>query len=687
MARALIPLFGLLVGCLVSTPVGATASERGPTLVFDTGGRAELFDLPFPNDARRLPNGAPDLCALRNPRAIGFIDATRRLAHHDARGFAPVGVIGFRFDAALPPLLDDPLRSRGADASIMLVDVDPDSPQRLQRRAFHLAVTARADSVRPAHLLQLLPVPGLGLRPNTTYAVVVLRDLVPGAPRLGLSEPLLRLLDGRPPCCGDKALGHRLVEAYAPLVRALPDLGLAPEEIAAATVFTTGDPTAALTRLVGHLREGPPPRLVSLAAVEERPGYSVLEGEVEIPLYQAGRAPYILGGGALVLDQRGLPIAQRHIRAPFTLTLPHRPVPQGGFPLYLYLHGTGGRARQVVDRGYQATVDAAPAADSGIAALGAAAGWATACMAGAFSPDRIGARAIDGYAAYNVFNPVAHRDNYAQMVLEQVLFLSLLRALRVDPVLAPALDTPASADGKISFNAERLVVGGQSLGSHLATILAATHGGFSGVVLSGAGGSFIDFALGPKDPIDVQATFELLTLPHGERLDRFHPYLSLLELAAAPADSTLYAAQLLRRPRADSSPPHVLVIEGHLDRQVAINSQRALVLALGVDLLGNDVGERSEDRIETVLPWGGQAKLWGQAQGNLRLASGAQRTAVVVRYPEDGVLEGHYVAFQRPEPRAQIKEFLEAIAVGEQPRILDRSVVLQPASAAPQPVP
>src|SRR5205807_2347771 len=94
------------------------------------------------------------------------------------------------------------------------------------------------------------PVPGLALRPDTTYAALVLRRL-----SLGQSPALATVLAGRVP---GGPLGAALARAFAPLGPTLRDLGIPPEEVAAATVFTTGDPTASLSRQVAAVDALPP---------------------------------------------------------------------------------------------------------------------------------------------------------------------------------------------------------------------------------------------------------------------------------------------------------------------------------------------------------------------------------------------------------------------------------------------
>src|SRR5581483_9980188 len=131
----------------------------------------------------------------------------------------------------------------------------PASPARLARDPVHVALTAKADSARPANLLEVLPVPGRGLRPNTLHAAIVLRKLgAPGAAFLGQPAELTDLLAGRAPA---GALGARLQQSFALLPAALRDMGIHPDDVAAAAVFTTGDPAARLVAQAAALDRWP----------------------------------------------------------------------------------------------------------------------------------------------------------------------------------------------------------------------------------------------------------------------------------------------------------------------------------------------------------------------------------------------------------------------------------------------
>ena len=635
---------------------------------FELSESEDFFAQPYPSNARRLPSGAPDLQHYPNPGGHGFVREAIALVSQELRGFGPYSVVSFAFDSPLAQGLEqlkNPMLCASPDASIRLVNLDPRAPDYLQAQPCYVRIAHSADSVRPANLLQIRPVPGLGLRPGGTYAAVVLRRQQ-SKTTIHTTADFQALLKGKIPDSvqDPKTLrsARRWRNSLAPLRLALPALGLKAQDIAVASVFSISDPTETLRAQVEQVMQDPKVEPIRWVDSVEEKEFLLWRGRLRLPMYQQDSPPYLFGGG-LLRSQNGVLQQNVWVDVPLVVTLPKTPRPVSGYPLYLYFHGTGGRSDQAARRG-QVRVHGGPVVPgTELASLAAQAGFATACISGPFSPERIGLSALDGYAAYNFFHPATMVANFSQMVLEKVHFLRALQSAKADDVSnAAKTKTPL-------FDARKLVMGGQSLGSYLTSMVAASTGQAQGLILTGAGGSWVEFAFGPKDPVDLEAMLQKIMLPKGETLDRFHPYIDLFELAVGSVDNTLFAPQLLRKPGPGFDPPHILVIEGYKDLQVSTGLQRALVLGLGVELLGDDVGEGPGARLDTVLPWAGIKQSPGPLQNNFQLANGDVRTAVVTRYAEDGILEGHYVAFQRAHARQQVVEFLQAIAKGEAPLV------------------
>src|SRR5262249_19033042 len=149
------------------------------------------------------------------------------------------------------------------------------------------------------------------------------------------------------------------------LVLALRDLNLHPDDLAAATVFTTGDPTESLVKQVAWADQQPAAAPKSLAVRDVYPDFTVLKGVWPSPIYQAGAAPFLLGGGRQAVDANGLPLLQYREDATFQVCIPKGKMPPTGFPLYFYVHGTGGSSIEPADRGRSPTAKADPPKGSG----------------------------------------------------------------------------------------------------------------------------------------------------------------------------------------------------------------------------------------------------------------------------------------------------------------------------------
>lgn len=667
-------------GVFACTHAPPLAKTDKPALVFDPAGRASagpdaFFHTPFPSDARRLPSGAPAVQQIPNPGGIGFVKAAAELLEAEGNGADPSAAIYFRFDRPLPIASDVTLDTQRDVPGISILDIDPTSWAYGERIPALVRVTARHDGVRPAHLLQVLPVPGRGGFEGKVHAVIVDTDVDgDGDEDLAPSPAIATLLDTHSP--HEEALA-RWHQSFAPL-RDYLGRQQARSSLAAATVYTHGTPTTRLFRWVTAARKAAAPALAEpLKVVRDEGDYLVISGALKMPIYQRGQPPHFFGDGEIVVDDKGAPTVQRSEVAPFRLTLPK--VSKGNVPLYFYIHGTGGLATQAIDRGFRATKDAVAARGSGLARWVADDGIATSCLAGPYSPDRVGWRALDGYGAYVFFNPRAMRDNFAQMLLEQAHFLQFLETTSIDLRTlerAPEVSKSDTPVWSAPVTLRPTIVGGQSLGSYLSGMFAALTGAFDAAILTGAGGSWIEFGFGPKNPVDLARVLDVVAAPKGESLDRFHPFISLFQAAVGPADNTHFTPYLVRRPPPvfaehpalveSWKTPHVLIIEGEADLQVPTHLQRALVLSVGADLVGDDVGTSADVRLLPALRFG-KLRTRTSAKNNLLTANGVERTVAALRYREDGILEGHYVVFQRPDATRQLTAFAKAVARGQTP--------------------
>jgi len=399
-----------------------------------------------------------------------------------------------------------------------------------------------------------------------------------------------------------------------------------------------------------------------------------------VPQFQQGLLPYyaVRDGGTFVTDDEGNLVQQFTRESPITVTIPKGPMPTEGWPLLFYIHGTGGTAAQVYERGRDPGTGEKEVG-GGPSLIAAGRGWAAAGMGGHLSGEHVDPDAtLDGSVVFNLFNPRAMRDNYTQMYLERILFRRLLDNLTIDASLCPEADASAAPDGKHRFDPDLQVVMGQSLGSIVGGVVAAVDPKpFQGMIVSGAGATWIESAFGPTDPLPPELVIELLALqlPPWERLDRAHPALMLAELVIGPADNVHFLQRVLRDPTPGRPAPHALVFQGFKDITVTENGQRPMVAALGVDQVGPPVAPTPDlQLLPRILLAGGQ-QLDYPASGNFEVPGQGLRTAVLDVYAEDGILSGHHVTFQLDAPKHQYGCFLEDIAAGRAPVIVEGSEI------------
>ncbi len=666
-----VPLLALLLVASAACTSGGGSGDLAASAArvrYDLSDSAGFFDFPWPSDVRLRPDGTVDASRFPNPKGLGGIQEMIDLAGGATRNFSQSGAVFFRFDRTFTGVepVPDPLATTREPSPYFLVNLS-DGPRYGTRAPVWLDYHDAPDSYRPGELLTMLPVSGVLLERESTYGAVVLRSAFVRPEDVSPSPTLAAALAGRNPT-GDET-GAKLTASLAPLASYLREHGIGAREVVAATVFSTGDRTTRLTRFVRQVEalstialDGP------LTPFYDHPDYCALQGSYRVPAYQDGTAPYIVSGG--VIQTRGadeILVEQHRDRVPFVVSFPKRPMPAGGFPLFLYVHGTGGTSDQVVTRGPVLEPGGDAVYGEGPAYVVALRGYGAGSSAGTLNPERIGSLSAEGYIAYNFTRPAAMRDNFAQMILDQIEFLKVLLSLRVDASQCPGADPAAAADGTLRFDPSKVVVSGQSLGSYLTGMLASLHDGFIGAVLTGAGGGWGEFALGPQDPPLSEILKLYLGMGDDEALDLFHPVISIFDLTVGEADNVNYVRRIRTDPPQDRGIPHVLVIEGTYDLQTTANLQRALVAAIGVDMLGDSQTTDPYQRLEDAIRFAGDDILTTEpVRGNRSRPDGSPLTFAVVRYEKDPIREGHYVSFQRDDAKHDYGCFLETLLTDPQ---------------------
>ncbi|HUT55941.1 MAG TPA: hypothetical protein VM658_21295 [bacterium] len=656
----------LALGCVIALAPQVNA-KKNVGMVLDLSGNGRFFDLPFPSELRRNPDGSINMDRFPNPAGLKMVDRTVDAVAH-GYGVSTAPTIYFRFDGPVDAArLPDRRASLAPGSVIFLIDIDPDSPERGRRFPLdaqfypkHPRLISHADN-----LLAIMPVPGFILRENTLYAAGVLRSLGDGqgAPLRSYAEVAAQGTSG--------ALGERARELNETAYNALADAGgIAPTDLAALTVFRTGDPTARTRQLFDGVKDLPVLEFETpLHRTREYDLYYVLEGVVMMPQFQDGTPPYGKGkGGRIHFDADGKPITQRMAPVPVAFSVPKSAMPAAGFPIMIYIHGTAGVSTQFIDRGevpgegppingiYRgnfaepkgAPPGTGPAliyAQHGIAGVGAAQQHAG---------ERGGLDAQLWW--YNFLSPEALRDNMLQATAEASMLLRLLEKISIDPALCP--DTAANG-APVKFDPELIFGMGQSLGSLILGPWGAVETDLKALIPSGNGAYWTIF-MAQENPLDMKHLAQSgrgLTTSLG--LDIFNPVITMLGTALAPGDPASYQRRYYVDPFPGRKPKHVWASFGLHDHYFFPWSQNAAILVMGLDFAGAILEPSTKDALDLA----GLNQLDYPVTLNKQTPQGPV-TAVAVQFDEKGALDGHHVNFQRDDAKYQYGCFLESLVNG-----------------------
>ncbi len=558
-------------------PTGATAR-------YDMAG-SDWHAQPFPTNVRRHADGAIDLSGFPPPREgdmPGILQEYLDYAKTNLSGWSLQPTFYVEFDAPLDPAsVVLPADTVGTD-HYFLMDVDPASP------AYGKTIPLRASVSGPkraqhlhANLFMAQPVWGTPLRPLTTYAFVLRRNLhdaagkVLGRPKV-LGDVLDRLQGGVAPA-GD-VTEVALQESLKPLTAmiAAGKLPVPYKDIAAAAVITTGNPTGELVGMAKWVREQAQTEEATnwVKGNANDPNFDLYTASYKAPNFQVGDCPYDDdGSGGFAFDAKGNPLVQHteDLRVAVAVPKDIHLAKDGKLPVSLSAHGTGGDYLSFASGGkFKISTELT---SRGIAIISI-----DQPMHGPRCNPQITGAVLD-LKTFNFLNIAAGRSGFRQSALDTVF---LARMVHEGKLNVPAT---VSADGMaVQFDPNRVTFIGHSQGGLSGALAAGIEPSFKAFVLSGAGAGLSLTIMLRKYPADISHTLTtVLGLDDGE-LSEFHPAISLVQALSDATDPLSYAALAFQRDEG-VRPPHLLLTEGLLDQDTPSATAEALASALGLGVL------------------------------------------------------------------------------------------------------
>lgn len=519
-------------------------------------------------------------------------------------GFGLNSAIYFGLSGPIDPAtLPSAEASMAPEAHLQLVNVTAGSPFRGSRMPLAASVqTETDDPLLPAHTLAFRPVYGFPLTEGEVWCAILTRAIKDAEGRYLQQAPAFT-----------EALGT--AAHLAPLAAWLPESPLRADDIAAATCFTTQNATGEMNRVARWIDDAVPPEV---EFVYEPYVFNEFHGLYTAPNFQAGEKPYASEGGGFEFDEAGDPIVQEEEALRFLLLVPRdRAMPESGWPVVIYAHGTGGdyescrgTADELLPRGFAVLCSDQPL----------------------HGPRGPGGAELDENGlilySFNFLNPPAGRTAFRQAAADTLIQSRMIEAGRFD---VPAASTRSGSE--VRLDPTNIMFFGHSHGGLSGTLALGVDARVKAGVISGMSGVLVETILRRVDPIDIGALAAVFIGIPRERLDSFHPALNLIQTLVEATDPINYT-RLWTAPPAGAIARSMFITQGTLDDASPSVGNDAAAAAGAVPLAAPVSKESEAHRLRGMTP------LTPPFSGNVELPGGG-RVTTVVRQWQGG---SHFVA-------------------------------------------
>jgi pimeloyl-ACP methyl ester carboxylesterase len=321
-------------------------------------------------------------------------------------------------------------------------------------------------------------------------------------------------------------------------------------------------------------------------------------------------------------------------------------MPAGGWPLMLYLHGSGGEYREGMDRGPLAPTTTRdkqgdPPPNTGPADWLAAKGIAVMGFDFPLHGDRESPPDTTGRMLYDVFGDIDSSVDNMQVSAMEVQRLTRLVAEGL------TVDTP---QGTMRFDPTQLTAMGHSMGSTIGIPVATVDPRVRAWVFSGAGGLITEIATSTTYPVRLQdLVSQLLGFEGSALIDRAHPLLHGFQSLWDFTDPSAKARHVALEPLPGKSPHPAMLPQGLVDGYFHPWAQTSVAVALGVTHAGALVNQTTVDSLQ----------LAGRpTQTDFPVMKNVNGVTVASSQVDTPFELGHFVVFDRPDVQRQVECFV-----------------------------
>lgn len=664
----------------------------------------DFFAFPYPNALRTDMYGRPDLTQYPLPNlalleqlgsimpSLGtLVPSLVELVQTERAGFSPIGGVYFRSAIELDSSSIDANYSinnlsgtREVNSCFQLINVEKDSKHYGERVPVYVTYHRVTNELWAKNTLVMRPVPGVGPHPGDRYVAVVTNCLTSNGRNLNPSNKLRHVLNGTAPDEVMKPMSYYVEQLKS--MEAAGTLGFKVSDIRAMTGYDTMNPADEMDQMAEALKgKGyivADENGVALPAPDASgDGWSMysyynayvfrgqfvtcnfIEGDYSgaVPDYS------VTGGGKILFSAKGkLRSTCREERVNFEVTVPRATdtlsafkMPERGFPIAVYGHGTGGDAgthsRWGNSEGLLLLRNKVPMAMIGF----------DACLQGK--------RTLSGGDESDLYmvmlqNPVVIRESVRQTVNDMLVLYDIIDNGKL--ILPPLPGTKEN----VIFDPSYGLYMGHSQGSQEAGLLLGLTDSIKNAFLSAGGGgvlmSFVDLQ---PDLSGVQVVSQILNgmsiadmlamifgLEKGSiSYDTFitdHIVQPLMD----PVDPLNFTSRFIKEPVKGGAPKNIAQTVGIGDRSTPTATQYAMIASTGLPFIG-----KVYDATNDALKLSGFDKSVGSSVTQNISTDSGKATGAAMQFDYTGEANPHFVIYNMESARNAYINFFKSALTGK----------------------